>query len=105
MQKDIYSKLDEMLEAGGGYLLTSDVVKAGISKPVLAVYVDKRGLIRAAHGVYFSDDYWEDELFLLSVKNKAVCFSHETALFLHDLMDREPSEYTVTAKSNYNGTA
>lgn len=105
MQNDRYSKLDEMLDAGGGYLLTSDVVRAGISKPVLAAYVSKRALSRVAHGVYFSDDYWEDELFLLSIKNKAICFSHETALYLHALMEREPSCHTVTTKSNYNGTA
>ena len=31
------------------------------------------------------------------------CFSHcPTALFLHDLTDREPLAYTVTVKSGYN---
>ena len=31
-------------------------------------------------------------------------FSHETALFFHDLTDREPMEYTVTVKTGYNPT-
>ena len=30
------------------------------------------------------------------------CFPHETALFFHDLTDREPLEYTVTVKTGYN---
>lgn len=105
MQENLFSKLDDMLDAGEGYLLTSDVVGRGISKPTLASYVSKRGLIRVAHGVYFSDNYWEDALFLLCVKNKAICFSHETSLFLFGLMEREPSEYTVTTRNNYNGTS
>ena len=29
-------------------------------------------------------------------------FSHETALFLHDLTDREPTEYEITVKNGYN---
>ena len=98
-------KLDELLNKGGGYLLTADVVKTGISKPTLAAFVRNRNLVRVAHGVYFSEDAWEDDLFLIGTQNKAVCFSHETALYLHHLMEREPSEYSVTIRNNYNGTS
>ena len=31
-------------------------------------------------------------------------FSHETALFFHDLTDREPLAYSVTVKTGYNPT-
>ncbi|MBU4690078.1 abortive phage infection protein, partial [Mycoplasma zalophidermidis] len=31
-------------------------------------------------------------------------FSHETALYLHSLMDREPLDISVTVKAGYNAT-
>ncbi|GHV25179.1 hypothetical protein FACS189465_2980 [Clostridia bacterium] len=31
-----------------------------------------------------------------------IIYSHETALFLHDLTDRDPISYTVTVPSDYN---
>lgn len=59
---------------------------------------------RIAHGVYTSDDVWPDELYLLSQKNKNAIFSHETALFLHGLMEREPVRISMTVCPNYNAT-
>lgn len=41
-------------------------------------------------------------MFLLHLRCKQAVFSHETALFLHDLTDREPSVYTITVKTGYN---
>ena len=39
---------------------------------------------------------------LTSSAGRTAVFSHETALFFHDLTDREPLEYTVTVKTGYN---
>lgn len=96
--------LDAMVERGNGYLLTSDVVKEGISKPTLASYVRSKPMERVGRGIYFSDDEWPDELYLLYLQNCRVCFSHETALYLHGLMEREPSRITVTVKAGYNAS-
>jgi len=96
--------LDNMLDRGNGYLLTSDVVKQGISKAYLSEYVKKRNLERVAQGVYASEDAWPDELFLISIKNRGACFSHETALYLHGLMEREPAKIHMTVKRGYNAT-
>lgn len=104
MRKTIEDKLEELLKKNGGYLLTRDASSAGISRVSLATYVKKKKLIRASQGVYISEDAWQDELFLINVRSREVCFSHETALYLHHLMDREPSEYSVTVKHNYNGS-
>ncbi len=45
-----------------------------------------------------------DELYEISALNARVCFSHETALYLNNLMEREPFETTVTAPRGYNAT-
>ena len=92
-----------LVEEGNGYLQTSDVIARGISKTTLAKYVQMRGLERVAHGVYASDNAWPDDYYLLHLRNSKVVFSHESALYLHNLMDREPYITTVTVPKNYNG--
>ena len=96
--------LDQLVEAGNGYLLTSVALDHGVSKKTLAKYVEARKLERAAHGVYMTEDAWEDDYYLLYARNSKIVFSHESALYLYALMDREPSVTTVTVPKNYNST-
>ena len=99
-----YEQLDRMLVAQDGMLQTAQVVSAGISKPVFYHYVRDRELERVAHGIYLSKDSWVDAMYLIHLRVEQAVFSHETALFFHDLTDREPTEYTVTVKTGYNPT-
>ncbi|MCR4998521.1 MAG: abortive phage infection protein [Lachnospiraceae bacterium] len=86
-----------------GYLFTSDIVNAGISKTWLARYVKEMGYERVAQGVYVSPETWPDELFILNRAYPNIIFSGETALYLHLLVDREYSEITVSVPSNFSG--
>ena len=87
-----FDLLDDMVKQGNGYLRTADVVARGISKPTLAEYVLARNMDRVAHGIYCSEEVWPDDLFLLSSANTRIIFSHETALYLHGLMERVKSD-------------
>ena len=99
-----YEQLDRMLADQDGMLQTAQVVSAGISKPVFYHYVRDRELERVAHGIYLSRDSWVDAMYLIHLRFEQAVFSHETALFFHDLTDREPTEYTITVKTGYNPT-
>lgn len=99
-----FEVLDNLVENGNGYLRTSQVLESGISKPTLADYVSKRNMERVAHGVYLAEDAWPDELYLLYLSNSRIIFSHETALMLHGLMEREPNKTSVTVQAGYNST-
>ena len=99
-----YEQLDRMLADQDGMLQTAQVVSAGISKPVFYHYVQDRELERVAHGIYLCKDSWVDAMYLIHLRFEQAVFSHETALFFHDLTDREPTEYTVTVKTGYNPT-
>lgn len=99
-----FDVLDSLVEAGNGYLCTSQVLESGITKPTLAEYVRRRNMERVAQGVYLSDDAWPDNLFLLSLSNSRIVYSHETALMLHGLMEREPKFTSVTVKAGYNAS-
>ena len=99
-----FKLLDELVEKGNGYLQTSQVLENGISKPTLADYVNKRNMERVAQGVYLAEDAWRDDLYILHLSNSRIIFSHETALFLHGLMEREPKNISVTVRAGYNAS-
>ena len=92
-------KLNKLLQKNNGYLKTSDAVAAGVSRTVLGDFVRKYGLERVAHGLYMSQDAWEDELYVIQVRYPEAVFSHETALYLLNLANREPSPFSVTLKT------
>ena len=96
--------LDQLVEEGNGYLLTSVVLDHDVSKKTLANYIEARGLERAAHGVYMAEDAWKDDYYLLYARNHKIVFSHESALYLYTFMDRQHSVTTVTVPKNYNST-
>ena len=54
--------------------------------------------------VYLTPDTFDDEMYRLQAKNQRAIFSHETALYLHDLTDRDPIEWSVTVPYGYNAT-
>ena len=99
-----FEQLDHLLKTQDGMLRTEQAVSAGISKPGFYNYVRSRDLERVAHGMYLSKDTWVDAMYLLHLRFSQVVFSHDTALFFHDLTDREPLQYTVTVKTGYNPT-
>jgi predicted transcriptional regulator of viral defense system len=96
--------LDSLLRENNGFLRTSEVVAAGISREYLGEYVRKNGLERVAHGLYMSEDAWDDGMYVLQVRYPTAVFSHETALYLLGLSEREPSVFSVTLKSDANTT-
>lgn len=99
---DRFEQLKELTEKNNGVLRTKTVVEAGITKPVLAEFVRKNHLEKVSRGVYFSPEFWRDSLYLLQLRCPQTVFSHDTALYLLNMTDREPLQYTVTAKTGYN---
>ena len=101
---DYHKLLETLLREKEGMLLTKDIIEAGISKQLLSKYVKKGYIERVAQGVYLSKDAFEDEMYVLQARSKKAIFSHETALYLYDLTDRDPLQYTVTLPSGYNAS-
>ena len=97
-----FEKLDLLLQKCGGTIQTFQVINNGISKSMFYAYVKERELEQAAHGVYVSPDTWTDAMYILHLRCSQAVFSHETALFFHDLTDREPLKYTITVRTGYN---
>jgi len=99
-----FELLDALLQNNNGFLKSSEAVAAGISRPYLREYVQDRGLERVAHGLYMSQDAWEDGMYVIQTRYPQAVFSHETALYLLNLAEREPLKCSITLKSGTNAS-
>ena len=97
-----FIELNRMLTENNGVLRTKDVVKANIPRTYLSLFAKENNLENIQRGVYLSPDSIADGMYLLQCTFEKTIFSHDTALFLHNLTDREPLRYTVTVKTGYN---
>lgn len=95
-------QIRNLLAGNDGMIRTSQITDAGITKTVFYQYVKDNDMEQISHGVYATKDTWTDAMYLVHLRCKQAVFSHETALFLHDLTDREPMEYEITVKTGYN---
>lgn len=98
------AEIKKIADENNGIITTSDVTSRGISKTTLSTFVKQNDYERIYQGVYCSKDVWQDDLYLFSLRCPKTIFSHETALFLLDMTDSEPLNYTVTVKTGYNAT-
>lgn len=98
------NELQSILSQNRGTITTSQANKAGISNERLRLLVKSNELERISFGVYVLPDEFIDQMYINQQQRPKLIYSHETALFLHDLTDRDPIHYTVTVPAGYNAT-
>ncbi|MDR2599277.1 MAG: type IV toxin-antitoxin system AbiEi family antitoxin domain-containing protein [Oscillospiraceae bacterium] len=94
-----FDELDLLLNKNNGYITTSEAMRIGVSRTYFGEYIRKRELEKVTQGVYMSQDAWEDGMYVIQTRYPGAVFSHETALYLHGLAEREPTQYAVTLKT------
>jgi predicted transcriptional regulator of viral defense system len=92
------------LEQNNGTLTTAQANKVGVSNERLRLLVKNGMLERISFGIYTTPDEFVDKMYAAQLRRSKAIYSHETALFLHDLTDRDPINYTVTVPTGYNAT-
>lgn len=91
-----------LLKQNRGYLTSKEARENGVQNKTLQRMAE-RGLIeRVAHGLYVGADIFPDPFFVAQYRCPRGVFSHDTALFLHDLSDRNPLRLTMTIPSGWN---
>ena len=95
-------KISSIVKENNGTITVDMVTSQGLSKTTFYSYVREHPLRRADHGIYIDENSWKDDLFILSLRSRKIVFSHETALYLHGLSDREPLQLTVMTASGNN---
>lgn len=98
---DYLKEIEKIVKSQNGSILSSDLNKYNIPRTYLSIMVEDGKLERIGRGVYVSPDAIEDEMYIMQKKYPNIVYSHETALFLHELSDRTPFEYSATVPSGY----
>ena len=83
-------------------VMVGEALSSGISKPVLYDTLKRANYEKIGHGVYASHYSIVDEMELLHRRCPNAVFSHDEALYYHQLIDREPIRHTITVYSGYN---
>lgn len=95
-------ELEQLLENNGGLITRTEALEAGVSNGTFYNFIKQNQLQKVAGGIYVALDACPDEMNLLQLRYPKAIFSHGTALYLHDLAEREPVPLSVTVPSNYN---
>jgi|SRR5690554_1090499 len=95
-------RLKKLIHEHGGIMTTSIAEENNIHREYLNSLVKDGELERVSRGIYITPEVWEDRLLINQLKRTKMIYSHETALYLHDLTDRDPLKYVVTVPQGYN---
>ena len=94
--------VQDLLERNQGYLTTSMAQANGIDRWELSRLVRQGVLVRVAQGLYIPEDLLPDPYVVAQHRCSKGVFSHETALYFHDLSDRVPLQLMMTIPSGWN---
>ena len=98
----ISAELKHILTQSGGTITTAEANAVGISNERLRLLVQRGALEHPSFGVYVLPHDFVDRMYATQKRRPKIIYSHETALFLHDLTDRDPISYAVTVPTGYN---
>jgi len=100
-----FERIKQILEDQHGTLLTSDLAKFNIPRTYLSILERNGEIERVSRGVYRATGSLEDEMFSLQAIYRSSIYSHETALYLHDLTDRTPLFYSISVPVGYHSVS
>lgn len=95
-------KLESLMKSSKGVITAKLAYAHDIHREYLSEFTRQGKLERISHGIYITPDVWEDRMLIHQLRKEKMVYSHETALFLHDLTDRDPVVYCVTVPTGYN---
>lgn len=78
-------RIERLLDENNGVFIASEAIGSGIPRNAAYDFARERGLEKASPGIFVDADVFPDELYLLQARYPKVVFSHETALYLHDM--------------------
>jgi predicted transcriptional regulator of viral defense system len=90
------------LKKNNGVIKASDIRNAGYDNSILRRLEKSGELERVAYGLYIDPDIFADEYLIAQYRITKGVFSHDTALYFHDLSDRTPFKLTMTIPNGYN---
>ncbi len=96
----MYEKYIQIINNNGGIITSKDANKNGISRTILSKMVKNKSIERIDYGIYVTDEFVYDELFIFQLKHPNTVFSFNTALYLLDKTERTPEKFDITTTRN-----
>lgn len=96
----MYEKYIQIINDNGGIITSKDANKNGISRTILSKMVKNESIERIDYGIYVTDEFVYDELFIFQLKHPNTVFSFNTALYLLDKTERTPEKFDITTTRN-----
>ena len=95
-------EFESYVKSENGVLLYTDMISLGLGRYDIKK-LEKDGTIeKVERGIYCHKEYTADTMKIYQKMNSKMIYSNETALYLHDLVDRYPMVYTATTISGYH---
>lgn len=99
---EIYNKIQAIAEENNGFVKTSQIEAAGISRTAIKKYVDSGLLERIRKGIYAPAGSDIDEFALLQIQCSSLVFSYGTALYIWGLTDVIPHTFDISIPQGEN---
>ena len=100
------NKLTELVanqvEKNHGFVFLATLKESGYANQSSLNYLKKEGFEKVSGGIYLSPLYYEDDTYVFQKRFAKGIYSHETALYLHNLSDVTPFNYTMTFPRGYH---
>ena len=93
-------QIKDFLKNNYGYITTKDILKLGISKPLIRKYLVSGLIEKVSHGLYMDKNLFKDEYYILQKKYPEAIFSYNTAFHILNLTNRTPMEIEITVLRN-----
>lgn len=97
-------KLVDTIKNNGGYITAKEIERKNINRYHLMLLLKEGTIIRISRGYYSLKNGFADNFYIALAKSKKSVFSDATALYLHDLSDRNPSIYDITIPYGYGNS-
>ena len=96
----MYEKYIEIINSNGNIITSKEANKKGISRTILSKMVKDKAIERIDYGIYATNEFIYDELFIFQMKHPSTVFSFNTALYLFNKTERTPEKIDITTTRN-----
>lgn len=98
-------KIATFIQKNNGQITVDDAKKLGVNPHLLIDLTNRGQLERVTRGVYVDPAVFEDDMYSLQYRFRRGIFFKDSALFLHQMIDRTPDRYQMNFPLGYNAPA
>ena len=91
-----------LMKDQNGIITNKEVEALGISTKILTNLLRKNIIRKISKGIYVDKYNFNDKYYEKLARARQGVFSHESALYLHNIIGYEPEKFKITIPSHYN---